>query len=755
GPLVRYPASAPLQVLLGTSHQQWFSLVPCSEPSRSALENYILSAARLNLDTIFLFYGTVESECASLQEWQSSINTSRSSGLVLNKEMAKQLLMALHQHTGKTIPFAALSVATELRSMHRPRRRLDRVRPQQDQPRRLRRVTLMDTAENTDDLAKVEAEQDTLDNMSRQERYSLKLKERRVVMTLPEMSSIVDTFKSGAIKVRRVLVNLGLEVEYMDEPVLRRTHPRMGAEYTHRTEQELDDTVQSKTQSAGSVTTRSILSTSFQAISSALRLKQEALKTQSGYNAYHQNKLNDLDDLDFMEHYFDTQEDDIDQRNDNNIKKNNIIQEGDEQVVVMTRHPKARSRPNRLAQRTHPLSPSQIVHEASLVLKERGFISVHHPYHRGAATTSSNTMPETVTGKVAVVLMSTFCGVGVGMFGALLFVVALKVRVFQSRRGHGQGHGSTGTHHQQQQNPIHGGGGFKKVIPLSVLESYGIRTVIHTSPTSTTTQPLVTSDMSKISGHNHRPSFAEEVLEMEEGFENDAAREHARQQRTTWSGRSMLVDHEHANDNSLDEATRGILDLNEDTDFEDMDDQESVDAVVPDMGRITASIMAVTRQGSYRRTSYSRQGDSLTGQEYHHRRQQGHGQGQVSSADMLNSLAGSHSSLSTLSNASSMILASSSSSSLSLSLSLSLSASEKTKACSTDYHCEEKKELPFANANAQTLCAICLAEYEVGERVRILPCYHQYHQACIDPWLLQVASLCPICKRDHWPGTTN
>ncbi|KAK3823713.1 MAG: hypothetical protein JOS17DRAFT_665487, partial [Linnemannia elongata] len=68
---------------------------------------------------------------------------------------------------------------------------------------------------------------------------------------------------------------------------------------------------------------------------------------------------------------------------------------------------------------------------------------------------------------------------------------------------------------------------------------------------------------------------------------------------------------------------------------------------------------------------------------------------------------------------------------------------------------KENEELPFANANAQTMCSICLAEYEVGEQVRTLPCYHQYHKGCIDPWLLNVAALCPICKRDLFPSPTS
>ncbi|KAI8597560.1 hypothetical protein EDD21DRAFT_310638 [Dissophora ornata] len=89
--------------------------------------------------------------------------------------------------------------------------------------------------------------------------------------------------------------------------------------------------------------------------------------------------------------------------------------------------------------------------------------------------------------------------------------------------------------------------------------------------------------------------------------------------------------------------------------------------------------------------------------------------------------------------------------SLSLSTEPSLDGKHKT-GCGGHVHAEEKK-LPFANANAQTVCSICLAEYEVGDQVRTLPCYHQYHMSCIDPWLLNVASLCPICKRDLLPGS--
>ncbi|KAK9061158.1 hypothetical protein SSX86_018338 [Deinandra increscens subsp. villosa] len=42
-------------------------------------------------------------------------------------------------------------------------------------------------------------------------------------------------------------------------------------------------------------------------------------------------------------------------------------------------------------------------------------------------------------------------------------------------------------------------------------------------------------------------------------------------------------------------------------------------------------------------------------------------------------------------------------------------------------------------------CSVCLEQVNVGELVRSLPCLHQFHASCIDPWLRQQGT-CPVCK---------
>ena len=45
-------------------------------------------------------------------------------------------------------------------------------------------------------------------------------------------------------------------------------------------------------------------------------------------------------------------------------------------------------------------------------------------------------------------------------------------------------------------------------------------------------------------------------------------------------------------------------------------------------------------------------------------------------------------------------------------------------------------------------CAVCLGEFVQGQPVKVLPCGHGFHSACIDKWLLGQTSepTCPLCK---------
>ncbi|CAO3637110.1 unnamed protein product [Cunninghamella blakesleeana] len=67
--------------------------------------------------------------------------------------------------------------------------------------------------------------------------------------------------------------------------------------------------------------------------------------------------------------------------------------------------------------------------------------------------------------------------------------------------------------------------------------------------------------------------------------------------------------------------------------------------------------------------------------------------------------------------------------------------------------CSHSCDIPPSNSNdlqneTQASCVICLDEYTNGENVRRLPCGHEYHVECIDPWLTIKSASCPLCKYD-------
>jgi hypothetical protein len=55
-------------------------------------------------------------------------------------------------------------------------------------------------------------------------------------------------------------------------------------------------------------------------------------------------------------------------------------------------------------------------------------------------------------------------------------------------------------------------------------------------------------------------------------------------------------------------------------------------------------------------------------------------------------------------------------------------------------------------AFSQSTCPICLDDFVDGETtVRELPCNHIFHPECIDPFLRDNSSLCPLCKKSSLP----
>ncbi|KAL4910355.1 hypothetical protein BDW74DRAFT_144938 [Aspergillus multicolor] len=63
-------------------------------------------------------------------------------------------------------------------------------------------------------------------------------------------------------------------------------------------------------------------------------------------------------------------------------------------------------------------------------------------------------------------------------------------------------------------------------------------------------------------------------------------------------------------------------------------------------------------------------------------------------------------------------------------------------------------ETPTPTEHPNFSCPICTDDFVKGQDLRVLPCNHQFHPECIDPWLVNVSGTCPLCRIDLNPPKT-
>jgi Ring finger domain len=52
-------------------------------------------------------------------------------------------------------------------------------------------------------------------------------------------------------------------------------------------------------------------------------------------------------------------------------------------------------------------------------------------------------------------------------------------------------------------------------------------------------------------------------------------------------------------------------------------------------------------------------------------------------------------------------------------------------------------------------CSICTEDFVAGEDLRALPCGHRFHQICLDPWLMNYGTSCPLCRISLGPNSSS
>jgi len=63
--------------------------------------------------------------------------------------------------------------------------------------------------------------------------------------------------------------------------------------------------------------------------------------------------------------------------------------------------------------------------------------------------------------------------------------------------------------------------------------------------------------------------------------------------------------------------------------------------------------------------------------------------------------------------------------------------------CKVTTKCQIKSKVRLTNS----VCPICLENFENQTKIKLLPCDHGYHPECIGPWIADHSDSCPVCRQ--------
>jgi hypothetical protein len=57
----------------------------------------------------------------------------------------------------------------------------------------------------------------------------------------------------------------------------------------------------------------------------------------------------------------------------------------------------------------------------------------------------------------------------------------------------------------------------------------------------------------------------------------------------------------------------------------------------------------------------------------------------------------------------------------------------------------EEGAIDFSKEPDEHKCVICMTDYEHGEEILTLTCFHKFHSECIQDWF-KLQNWCPVCR---------